>query len=601
MAGQEGGRRRWANRLEFLLVSSVYGVGMHNATSLPILTLRNGGVCFLLAYALMFVLLALPLVFLEVSLGQATSGGCLSSWSRTPILRGVGLASLAITSLLSLYHSALLATCAHFLFASFERTQPWAPCRAGGRCPPGNSSAEGGSLAADPAVQLLTGQSLSHRYWSDTVWNASNGFATPGGVNANLAGCLFLVWLCTFAAIAGGIHVLGKVKYVTSMVPHLLFLALILGMGLQEGALLGIEEFLAPDVSVFAYYDLWTVAGREALNSVGISWGVHITMGSFNTYNTNFYRDSILVLLANMVSSLAPGVVLSAGLGLLASRWSLEVSELARDSGSEILFVAFPAATALMPASQVWAALFYLALFLQGISTQFCLGLTLATAIFDKYQGLARLRTVLVVALLTLAGFLLSLLLVTRGGLQWIIFLDYYTLLVSVPFQAAVLWVGLLLIYGYSSFCIDVREMLKKEVPWFFKICLLSVTPLLILFVLGDTVVTLRLLHHSEAGFPAWAEVLGLPLAFLAPACVLAYAVYTLVFKHTGSLRTRLCEAATAKKMLPNPFSTDETDHLNTNETAHVNANETDHVNTNETDHVNTNETDHVITDETAV
>ncbi|XP_032809380.1 sodium- and chloride-dependent glycine transporter 1-like isoform X2 [Petromyzon marinus] len=594
-AGQEGGRRqrrRWANRLEFLLVSSVYGVGMHNATSLPMLTLRNGGVCFLLVYALMFMLLALPLVFLEVSLGQATSGGCLSSWSRTPILRGAGLASLVVTSLLSLYHSALLATCAHFLFASFEGTQPWAPCQDGGRCPPGNSSAVGGSLGDPPVVQLLTGQSLGHRYWSDTVWNASYGFATPGGTNAKLAGCLLLVWLCTFAAIAGGIHVLGKVKYVTSTVPHLLFLALILGMGLQDGALLGIEEFLAPDVSVFAYYDLWTVAGREALHSVGISWGVHITMGSFNHYNTNFYRDSILVLLANMVSSLAPGMVLSAGLGLLASRWSLEVSELARSSGSEILFVTFPAATALMPASQVWAALFYLALFLQGISTQFCLGLTLATAIFDKYQGLARLRTVLVVALLTFAGFLLSLLLVTRGGLQWIVFLDYYTLLVSVPFQAAVLWVGLLLIYGYSSFCRDVRAMLNRDVPWFFKICLLSVTPLLILFVLGDTLVTLRLLHHMEPGFPAWADVLGVPLAFLAPACVLAYAVYALVFKHSGSLRARLCEATAAKRMLPNPFSTDEVAHVDTRETAHVDTRETAHVDTRETAHVDTDETE---------
>ena len=72
MADKEESRETWGNHCEFFLSSLGLAVGLGNVWRFPYVTYVNGGGTFLIPYLLMLVLVGLPALFVEMSLGQMT-------------------------------------------------------------------------------------------------------------------------------------------------------------------------------------------------------------------------------------------------------------------------------------------------------------------------------------------------------------------------------------------------------------------------------------------------------------------------------------------------------------------------------------------------
>lgn len=53
------------------------------------MTLLNGGIPFILAYFSLTVLIGLPLLFLELGIGQMAEEGFIKSWRVVPFFRGM--------------------------------------------------------------------------------------------------------------------------------------------------------------------------------------------------------------------------------------------------------------------------------------------------------------------------------------------------------------------------------------------------------------------------------------------------------------------------------------------------------------------------------
>lgn len=62
--------------------------GLGNVYRLPQTVLREGGLPFLIAYIILSLLIGLPLLFLEIGVGQIVQEGFTKTWRAVPFFKG---------------------------------------------------------------------------------------------------------------------------------------------------------------------------------------------------------------------------------------------------------------------------------------------------------------------------------------------------------------------------------------------------------------------------------------------------------------------------------------------------------------------------------
>lgn len=77
----------------------------------------------------MFILGGLPIFYLEMSLGQYFSSGCLTVWKWVcPMAKGVGYAMCVLNFLTGLYYNTVISWAVFFFVESFTSVLPWTSC-----------------------------------------------------------------------------------------------------------------------------------------------------------------------------------------------------------------------------------------------------------------------------------------------------------------------------------------------------------------------------------------------------------------------------------------------------------------------------------------
>jgi solute carrier family 6 amino acid transporter-like protein 5/7/9/14 len=77
----------------------------------------------------MLLAAGLPLMFMELSLGQYASLGPIALYSEfSPLLRGLGWAMVLVSAIVMLYYNMIIAWTLYYMFASMSPELPWQTC-----------------------------------------------------------------------------------------------------------------------------------------------------------------------------------------------------------------------------------------------------------------------------------------------------------------------------------------------------------------------------------------------------------------------------------------------------------------------------------------
>ncbi|XP_071791970.1 sodium- and chloride-dependent GABA transporter 1-like [Asterias amurensis] len=567
-------REKWSNKLDFLLALIGFSVGLGNVWRFPYLCYKNGGGAFLIPYLICLVVGGVPLLLLELGLGQFMAQGGIGIWKISPLFKGIGIASVILVTFTNMYYNVILAWAIYYLFMSFAAVVPWSHCNN-----PFNTD-----LCKDPTGYGVQGTDLwrcDHTWNNETVpsevfvtnltsngtgadldcsvfedvkrtssvtefWerkilqiHLSDGLHDIGSINWQLSLCLVLAWTVVYMCVFKGVKSSGKVVYFTATFPYVLITILLIRAVTLENASEGLIYYLKPNMTRLQDGQTWLDAATQVMFSYSLGLGNMAALGSYNTFNHNFFRDGIFFALANSGTSLYSGFVIFAVLGFMAGKHNSTVTDVVK-SGPGLVFMAYPEAIAQMPFSPLWAILFFFMILLLGIDSQFVGVEGMVAGLLDflpRFQkGNRRPLFVLAVcASLCIAGLPMTF----NGGMYIFQMIDTYAvswfaILWATFFEAFVIgWV-----YGAERFYQNLEDMLGWRPNPYLKICWKFVTPVFTMGVLIFSVVSYKPLKYNHYEYPSWGQALGWLMASASMMQIPIFIVYQMVTTK-GTLRER--------------------------------------------------------------
>ncbi|XP_053515648.1 sodium-dependent neutral amino acid transporter SLC6A17-like [Artibeus jamaicensis] len=114
---------------ETLLIQLAFTIGLGNLWRFPYLCQQNGGGDFILVYLFMLLLFGIPLLYMEMIVGQWLRMDNVQLWKQlVPWMGGIGYANVLVCVLVSMYHSAIVGWSLAYLRYSFHYPLPWTTC-----------------------------------------------------------------------------------------------------------------------------------------------------------------------------------------------------------------------------------------------------------------------------------------------------------------------------------------------------------------------------------------------------------------------------------------------------------------------------------------
>ena len=384
-------RENWGSRGGFVLAAVGSAVGLGNIWRFPYEAYTNGGGAFLIPYVLAMVVVGIPLLIMEFTLGHFMQLGPPGAFRKiSKRTEFVGWWPILMSFIVVCFYSVVLAWCLNYLVLSFKQVVPW-----------------GGD---------------AEKYFF-TEYLQFNESYQLGGVRWPIVISLAVIWIGMYFCIFKGVKWVSKIVLWTVPLPWLMLMVLTVRSLTLDGAIQGLEYYLEPDWSALKNIVVWRRAFGQVFFSMTVAFGVMITYASFLHRKSDINNNALIVGIADLATSFIAGIAVFATMGSLALQKNIPVEDILGESQSiGLAFVAFPTALSHLPATQFFSVIFFTALILLGIDSAFSMTEAVLASVCDK-SGWARK---FVLPLMSVVGFGFGIFFTTKGGLNWLGTIDSF-------------------------------------------------------------------------------------------------------------------------------------------------------------------------------
>lgn len=476
-------RESWGTRAGFVLAAIGSAVGLGNIWGFPFQAYRNGGGAFLIPYIVAMLIVGIPMLIMEFSLGHFTQFAAPGAFrevnKRTEFL---GWWPIILSFIICTYYSVIIAWCMNYLIYSFYDAVPWA--------------ADAKAFFFERYLHHHAGHKL-------------------GSVQYEIVFSLGAIWICMYFSIFRGVKWIGKIVLWAVPLPLFILLVLLIRGLTLDGAIQGLEYYLEPNWEKLADVEVWRRAFGQVFFSMTVAFGVMITYASFLHRKSDINNNALIVGIADLAVSFLAGITVFTTMGFLARETNRPVHEvLSASEDAALAFVAFPTVLSHLPWTQFFSVIFFAALILLGINSAFSITESVLASVCDK-SGWPR-QTVLIS--MSAIGFGIGIIYTTQGGLSWLdtihgfIIGTWGILLVGLLECVAIGWFyDLHILRRHANVRSDWKIGLWWE--WLIKFVVPAVLGVLLIWSFYDDFTKDEgFLISSESGKVNWPNIVGLAL-----------------------------------------------------------------------------------------
>lgn len=332
-------RESWASRPGFIAAAIGSAVGLGNIWRFPYEAASNGGAAFLVVNFLLILLIGLPAMLIEFTIGRRAQRNIVDAYGRGGrIWKLAGVFGMITGFWILAYYTVVAGWVTRYLIGSLS-----------------------GAYFGDPEAYFMS---------------------VSSGMDALLFHGLFTLLVVGVVAlgIKRGIEFATKI-----MVPAIavLMVGLAAYAATLPGAAEGYQFFLQPDLGTIIS-DIGTIgpaALGEVLFTLSLGMGAMITYASYVDSDQNLVADGFIIVLANTAIGYLAGLIV---FPLLFSQ-GVEPGE----AGAGAIFISVAKAFELLPAGQLLGVVFYAVVFIAALSSAISL-LEVVVAYFVDNHGISR-------------------------------------------------------------------------------------------------------------------------------------------------------------------------------------------------------------------
>jgi SNF family Na+-dependent transporter len=500
-------RETWGSKLGIILAVAGSAVGLGNFLRFPVQAAQNGGGAFMIPYFISLFLLGIPLMWVEWTAGRygglfghGTAPGIFHSLWRNRFIKYFGIIGIFGPFLIFIYYAYIESWLLAYSF--FSITESYFP------------AAQSGELK-----QFLQGyQGIEKNNYFHSLVPAYFFFVITFAIN----------FIIIRKGISKGIEILNKVALPLLLLFAIILVIMIFSLGTPDpkfpdrNVLNGLGYLWNPDFSKLTDAKVWFAAAGQIFFTLSVGIGVILTYASYLTREDDVTLSALTSVSTNEFAEVILGgsIVIPLAVAFLGPS---VVQEIAKSGAFNLSFVTIPLVFTKISAGSIFAFLWFMLLFLAGVTSSISLIQPVVAFIQDEFD-ISREKAVNIIGVITFIFCQPAIFFIGNGVIDELDFWagNFFLILFATIEIIIFAW-----IFGIDKAWDEIHKGADLQIPKFYRYIIKYVTPTFLLLLLGfwfyqEGLSTLLMKNVPEKNFP---YILGTRIAIIVILIVLAILV----------------------------------------------------------------------------
>jgi len=457
-------RERWGSKLGVILAVAGSAVGLGNFLRFPVQAARNGSGAFMIPYFIAFFLLGIPLMWIEWTIGRfgggfghGTAPGIFHSlWRKNNFIKYFGVIGIFGPIAIFIYYVYIESWLLGYSFFSL-------------------SGRYAGIMDQAGMVSFLRGyQGIVKNEYFSGIGTAYSFFLLTFILNI----------LVVLFGIKKGIERICKIA-----LPALLLLAIAIMVRVftlkspfdpSWTPYNGLGFLWNPDFSALKDARVWLAAAGQIFFTLSVGIGVILTYASYLTKDDDVLLSGLTAASTNEFAEVILGgsIVIPAAFVFFGP---LGISDVAKQGAFDLGFVTMPLILKTFPSGMLFAFIWFLLLFLAGITSSISLAQPAIAFLEDEFN-ISRNKAVGIFSIVCFALSHLAIFFLSKGAVDE---LDFWGGTFALVVFATVETILFAWIFGIDKAWEEMHSGSDIKIPVIYKFIIRYITPLFLLLILG--------------------------------------------------------------------------------------------------------------------